>query len=147
MRVPHGSTIVITDGRKRLIARNEGEAAAPSLKIVAAVEDANPATSAIATDAAGRTAPHAGRGGGSSIETADPHDHEEERFAIETAALLRRGVEQGDYESLIVVAAPRTLGVLRKHYHKMVSDRIIGEIDKDVTGSPIGDIEKMLIAR
>jgi protein required for attachment to host cells len=149
MRVPHGTTIVIADGRKRLIARNEGGADAPSLSVMAAVEEPPMSRGDLVTDAAGRASgvgPRGG-GGGAPIETADPQDHAEERFAIETAHLLRKGVEEGDYENLIIVAAPRTLGTLRKHYHKLVTDKIIGEIGKDVTSQPMSAIEKLLVAQ
>ncbi len=147
MRVPHGSTVLVADGRKRLIARNEGSADQPALRIVGAAEEASPPTHEIVTDAAGRSAGGGGQVGGSAIERSDPHDLEEERFAVETAALLRKGVEDGSYEQLIIVAAPRTLGVLRKHYHDMVAARIIGEIGKDFTGQPVSAIETMLIAQ
>ena len=46
--------------------------------------------------------------------------------------------------ALIVVAPPKTLGELRKHYHKEVTSRLKGELDKDLTGHPIKDIEKAL---
>lgn len=149
MRVPHGTTILVADGRKRLIARNDGDADAPSLTVVEAVEEPSPATHEIATDAAGRSPAGTGLrgGGGAPVETADPHDHAEERFAVETAQLLRERVEDGSYEQLIIVAAPRTLGTLRKHYHKMVADKIIGEIGKDLTSQPIDAIEKLLVAQ
>lgn len=147
MRVPHGSTIVVSDGRKRLIARNEGTADAPALKVVGAAEAAAPRTHDIATDAAGRSPGGPGGHGGAPVESADPHDHAEEQFAVETAALLRKGVEDGSFEQLIIVAAPRTLGILRKHYHDAVSERIIGEVGKDFTGQPIDAVGKMLIAQ
>jgi protein required for attachment to host cells len=147
MRVPHGSTVLVADGRKRLIARNEGDADRPALTIVGAVEEANRRTSDIATDAAGRSPGGVGGHGAAPNAGADPQEQEEERFAVETAALLRQGVEDGSYEQLIIVAAPRTLGVLRKHYHKTVVDRIIGEVGKDVTGQPVSAIEKLLIAQ
>ena len=47
-------------------------------------------------------------------------------------------------ERLIVIAPPRTLGELRKHYHKEVSDRITGELAKDLTGHPVPAIEKAI---
>jgi len=42
MRVPHGSYVLVADGRKRLFARNDGDADAPLLSIVGAAEDKNP---------------------------------------------------------------------------------------------------------
>ena len=47
-------------------------------------------------------------------------------------------------DRLVVVAPPHTLGELRKHYHKEVASRIIEEINKDLTGRPIDEIEAAL---
>ncbi len=52
----------------------------------------------------------------------------------------------GKIDSLIVVAAPRTLGELRKHYHKALSAVLAGEIAKDLTGHSIADVEKTIAA-
>ena len=46
----------------------------------------------------------------------------------------------------IIVAPPKTLGEMRKHYHKEVSQRLSGELDKDLTGHQIADIEKALLS-
>ena len=64
----------------------------------------------------------------------------------EAAELLKKRALANEFESLIVVAPPKTLGELRKHYHKEVSRRLIGELDKDLTGHPVPDIEKALNA-
>lgn len=52
----------------------------------------------------------------------------------------------GKIKNLVVIAAPRTLGELRKGYHKTVSDVLIGELAKDLTGHSMQDIEKALAA-
>jgi protein required for attachment to host cells len=145
MQVPNGSYVLVADGRKRLLARNDGDADAPRLTVVQATEDSNPRTSAQVTDAAGHAG---GRGTGSgSMGEADAHDVEEERFTAETAALIGRAAQAGDFERLIVVAPPRTLGRLRRHYDAAVRDRIAAEIDKDLTGQPIDRIAALLAER
>ncbi|MDO9224224.1 MAG: host attachment protein, partial [Caulobacter sp.] len=40
----------------------------------------------------------------------------------------------GAFEALVVVAAPKTLGELRKHWHKALQAKLVGEIAKDLTG-------------
>ncbi|MCE3544116.1 host attachment family protein, partial [Escherichia coli] len=80
---------------------------------------------------------------GSMGET-DFHQQEEDRFAAETADMLKRRALANDFESLVIIAPPRTLGELRKHYHKEDSDRLKGELAKDLTGHPVADIEKAL---
>ena len=144
MQLPHQSVVLVADGRKLLFLRNEGDATHPNLIVEHAQEQDNPATRDQATDAAGQSSSPQGAAR-SSVEPTDFHQIEEDRFAAEAATLLKTRALANDYESLIVVAPPRTLGELRKHYHKEVSDRLKGEIDKDLTGHPIPEIEKALL--
>lgn len=168
MQVPHNSVVLVADGRKLLFLRNEGDAEYPNLQVEHAEERANPATRDQATDAAGAArstqsgpgAPNVAQGGSGhaqgggaqfapsrgSFEQTDFHQLEEDRFAADAADLLKRRALSNDFESLIVIAPPRTLGELRKHYHKEVSARLTGELDKDLTGHPIPDIEKALLS-
>ena len=37
-------------------------------------------------------------------------------------------------EHLLVIAAPKTMGQLRKGWHKETAARVVGEISKDLTG-------------
>ncbi|MDB5628152.1 MAG: required for attachment to host cells family protein [Tardiphaga sp.] len=60
--------------------------------------------------------------------------------------MLNRRVLNGNVKSLVVIAAPRTLGELRKQYHKNLEAALIGEIPKDLTGHTLQDIEKALVA-
>lgn len=76
----------------------------------------------------------------------DFHQLEEDRFAAEAAGMLNRGALSNNYEDLIIIAPPKTLGELRKHYHKEVSARLTAEIAKDLTGHPVKEIEKILAA-
>jgi protein required for attachment to host cells len=142
MRVSHNSFVVVADGRKMLFFRNEGDATNLNLTVVHAEEQSNPADRDQKTDQAGR-APSSG-GNPATMGEVDFHQQEEDRFAVETAKLLRKRAQNGDFEKLIVIAPPRTLGELRKHYHKEVSDRIEGELAKDLTGHPVAEIEKIL---
>lgn len=145
MRVPHNSFIVVADGEKMLFFRNDGDADYPKLEVERKREQENPANRDIKTDSAGRSFASVGNGR-SAMEEADFHQIEEDRFAAETAELLRERALRNDFESLIVVAPPRTLGELRKHYHKEVEKRLAGEIAKDLTGHPVEEIEKIIRA-
>ncbi|HEX8301776.1 host attachment family protein [Sphingomonas sp.] len=166
MQVPHNTFVVVADGRKMLFLRNEGDADYPNLVVEKKVIHPNPKDSDQKTDLAGQSsstqsgpgAPavaqngsmHAKGGGaqfapsGGTMGEADYHQLEEDRFAAETAELLKKRVLNHEFESLIVIAPPRTLGELRKHYHKEVQSRIAGEIDKDLTGHTVPQIEEAL---
>ena len=144
MHLPHNSVVLVADGRKMLFLRNEGDAEFPNLVVENAQEQDNPATRDQATDSAGRASSPQG-GVQSSVEPTDFHQIEEDRFAADAADFLKTGALKNKYDSLIVIAPPKTLGELRKHYHKEVTNRLKGELDKDLTGHPIKDIEKALM--
>ena len=144
LHLAHNSLVLVADGRKMLFLRNDGDAEYPNLKVEHAEEQSNPKDGDQKTDAAG-AASSTGTAGGSMGEV-DFHQQEEDRFAAEAADLLKRRALANDFDALIVVAPPKTLGELRKHYHKEVSNRLTGELDKDLTGHPIPDIEKAIAA-
>lgn len=145
MQVPHKAFVVVADGRKMLFLRNEGDADYPNLQVERKREQDNPSNGEQTTDAPGRSFSSMGAGR-SAYEETDFHQLEEDRFAAETAELLKKRALENDFESLIIVAPPRTLGELRKNYHKEVAQRLTGEIDKDLTRHTLADIEKALIA-
>ena len=65
-------------------------------------------------------------------------------IAAEAAQRINRAALANEFERLIIVAPPKTLGELRKHYHKQVESRITAEIPKDLTGHPVQKIEAVL---
>ena len=144
MRLAHDTLVVVADGRKLLLLRNEGDGDFPVLHKVAVEIHDNPADHDQKTDLAGR-APNR-TGGSNSMGEPDFHQLEEDRFAATVAELLKRRAMHGDYEALVVVAPPHTLGELRKHYHKEVSDRLKAELAKDLTKHPVDEIERILAA-
>ncbi len=90
-----------------------------------------------------------GSGGRHQSSAANPSDsqHDEDSFAAGTAEVLNRRVLDGTIDNLIIVAAPRTMGELRKQWHKSLTVALVGEIAKDLTGHAIADIEKIVAAR
>jgi protein required for attachment to host cells len=146
MQVPHNTFVVVADGRKMLFFRNEGDAEFPKLQVERKQVQENPADRDQKTDAPGHTFGASGGAGRSAYEEVDFHQLEEDRFAAETAEMLKKRALRNEFESLIIVAPPRTLGELRKHYHKEVEKRLAAEVAKDLTGHPVAEIEKILQA-
>lgn len=144
MQIPNGTFVVVADGRKMLFFRNEGDADYPQLELERKRRQEDPPDREIKTDDAGSVHASAGTAR-SKMGEADFHQLEEDRFAAETADLLYRRAHDGDFEKLLVIAPPNTLGELRKHYHKEVEDRLVGEIAKDLTGHPVVEIEKIIL--
>ena len=58
--------------------------------------------------------------------------------------MLKQRAMAGEYQRLVVVAPPGTLGELRKHYHHEVKQRLAGEIAKDLTGHSVDDIARII---
>ena len=121
MDIPKGATVAVADGEKLNLFRNSGDESNPSLT-AAAVED-------VTNENKGSGARHQ-----SSSANPDNSRIEEDSFAAGTAELLNRQVLGGRIDNLIIIAAPKTLGELRKHYHQKLSAVLIGEIAKDLTG-------------
>jgi protein required for attachment to host cells len=144
MRVPHDSYVLVADGAKMLFFRNQGDDEHLDLTVVAAEQQADDYDRDIKSDAAGQKPGSPGAGGGSSANEADFHQQAEDRFAAEAAARINRAALAGEFEQLIIVAPPRTLGELRRHYHKETQARISAEIPKDLTGHPVDRIEQAL---
>jgi protein required for attachment to host cells len=145
MQVPHNSFVLVADGQKMLFFRNEGDGEYPNLEVDTKTVQDNPYDRDQKTDGPGRAA-NAVRPGASTMEEVDFHQQEEDRFAADAADMLKQRALQNNLDSLIVVAPPRTLGELRKHYHKEVEKRLIGEIAKDLTGHPVDEIERIIAA-
>lgn len=158
MRVPHNSCVLVADGRKMLFFRNEGDGEYPNLQVERKKVDVNPDTSEQGSDQPGRAfvaagSPRTGTGitgaanNRSAYEQTDFHQLEEDRFAAEAAEMLKARALRNDFDSLVVVAPPRTLGELRKHYHKEVEKRLAAEVPKDLTNLPVEEIERILQAQ
>jgi protein required for attachment to host cells len=61
-----------------------------------------------------------------------PHKQvEADRFARQLADALERGLDEGAYDRLILVAPPESLGRLRHKLSERVSARIVAEVEKD----------------
>lgn len=145
MQIQHNAMVVVADGRKMLLFRNEGDEQFPNLAVVDHEEKPVPAREDFGTDEPGSMRDYgAGMQHRSSMAETDFHQLEEDRFAAETAEMLKRRALRNEFSQLIVVAPPKALGALRKHYHKEVEARLVAEIPKDVTNRPTDEIEAII---
>ena len=144
MHIPHDTLVLVADGRKSLFLRNEGDDQYLNLVVEDQRAHADLQDREMKSDRAGQASWQAGSGRHSSMEETNFHQQEEDRFAADTAALLSKRAQSSDFEKLIIIAPPRTLGELRQHYDKAVSDRIVAEVDKDLVNHPIDKLEGVL---
>jgi protein required for attachment to host cells len=143
LRLGQGEWVVVCDGTKALVLENAGDAKFPNLKTKEVFEQDDPPTHEQGTDAPGRSI-NSVDGRRSAMEQTDWHTQEEERFLRRLVAHLDAAVNAGTIKSLIVVAPPRALGVLRHAYSHNLRAALRAEIDKDFVKLPVYEIEKHL---
>lgn len=145
LKIRHGDWVVVCDGKKALVLENEGDTKFLNLKTKKVYEHEDAATRELGTDAPGRAFSSVGSGR-SAMDQTDWHYQEEQRFLHKLLGHLDAAVNAGVAKSLIIVAPPRALGVLRQSYSHNLRNALRAEIDKDLTRMPVGDIEKHLAA-
>jgi protein required for attachment to host cells len=133
MQLPKNATVAVVDGEKFNLFRNAGDEA--DLKLVAVAHEAGDGH-------------HKGAGAGRHGSSANPDGAQdaEDGYSESVARILNKSVLEGRIGRLLVIAAPRTLGALRKQYHDTLSAALLGEIPKDLTGHSMSDVEKAVIA-
>lgn len=145
MSINEGEWVVVCDGAKALILENTGDAKFPNLKMRDVYEHKALATHELGTDKPGRSHSSDGQGR-SSVSQTDWHDQAEQEFLADLVKKLDAAVEQHKVKSLIVVAPPRALGVIRPLYSQALRAAVRVEIDKDFVKLPVYEIEKHLTA-
>jgi protein required for attachment to host cells len=145
LKIHSGDWVVVCDGAKALILENAGDAISPNLRTKEVHEQPDEKTSEQGTDAPGRSFSSVGRRR-SAMEQTDWHNQAEQQFLVDLAKRLDAAVTAGETKSLIVIAPPRALGVLRQAFSAAVRNAIRAEIDKDYVRMPVYEIEKHLAA-
>jgi len=143
LKIGQGEWVVVCDGAKALVLENIGDEKFLNLKTKHVYEQQDPKTSEQGTDAPGR-AINSVDARRSAMEQTDWHEQAEHRFLQALAGMLDAAVNAGKAKSLIVVAPPRALGVLRQAYSHKLRAALRAEIDKDFVKLPVHEIEKHL---
>lgn len=138
-----GTWVLVCDGEKALFLRNDGDAEAPDLNVVRIDEQDNPKDIDQSANRPGRMN-DGPAGQRSAFDDTDWHQLAKDRFASDLADRLYRQAHRGAFDRLVVVAAARTLGALRGELHQEVSQKVIAEIEKDLTNHPLDEVEKLV---
>jgi protein required for attachment to host cells len=141
--IRHGEWVVVCDGAKALILENAGDTRFPNLKTIKVFEQADLPTRALGSDAPGRTNSPIGNIK-SAVEQTDWHDQAERQFLAQLVRHLDSALGAGKARSLILVAPPRALGMIRAVYSPVLKSALRAEVDKDFVKMPVHEIEKHL---
>ncbi|MGB3470254.1 MAG: host attachment protein [Erythrobacter sp.] len=134
MKCPQDAHIAVVDGENFRLFRNTGAAFEPKLR----TED-SPALDVTNFSAAVRKQDDVGQKLGRT-------DLNELAHGAAVAEWLNERAIAGDLHDVIIIADPKTLGEMRRHYHSELEKRIAGEIDKTLTGKPVDQIERTIAA-
>jgi protein required for attachment to host cells len=145
LKIHQGDWVVVCDGKKALVLENAGDEKFLNLKTREVFDQPDLKTSELGTDAPGRSISSVGHGR-SAMEQTDWHRQEEERFLQNLAGHLNAEVKAGRAKSIVIIAPPRALGVLRPAYSHDLRKALQSEIDKDLVKAPVHEIEKHLVA-
>jgi protein required for attachment to host cells len=141
--IHQGEWVVVCDGAKALVLQNAGDAKFPNLKTVEVHEQKDLATHEIGAERPGRTHSSVGHAR-SSVEQTDWHDQSERTFLADLVKHLDAALAAGKAKSIIMVAPPRALGMIRPAYSHALRAAVRAEVDKDLVKLPIHEIEKHL---
>lgn len=140
-----GEWVVVCDGARALILENAGDEKFPNLKVRETKEHKAPPTHELGTDVPGRSFSSAGHSR-SAVAQTDWHDQAERHFLEELAKRLDAAVRAGQVKSLVLIAPPRALGMIRPAMSEALRAAVRAEIAKDLVKLPVYEIEKHLTA-
>lgn len=134
MKCPHMAHVAIVDGARFVVMRNKGQAFEPKLEKVS-----TPELEATNFSAGIR---HQDDGGQKHGRT----DLNELAHGAAAAQWLNEQVLGGKIDDLLIIADPKTLGEMRRHYHKELEQKLVGELAKELANESTDVIEKAIAA-
>ena len=120
---------------KALVLENDGDIRAPNLKTVQVFEQKD-----LAKNILGPTPGPCFNSVGSArsaVEQTDWHDQAERHFSHNWRSISKKRLRSGKTKSLIIVAWPRALGMIRPAYSHAVKGAVRMEVDKDLVKMPV----------
>ncbi len=124
--IPHNTLVVVADGRAARLFRNQGDESALKLHQTELLDTSDALDS-----------------GPSGSQPRD-NDVGEAAFVKVLADRINRSALRNGFDHIVLVADPSTLGEIRKQLHKEVDARMIADVAKDWTNTPLDQIEKAL---
>ncbi|WP_296421002.1 host attachment family protein [Pseudooctadecabacter sp.] len=142
--ITNGTHIVIANSEKVLYLVNTTDAEDPYFEVMDKETQDNPSDIEQSANRPGRMADS--QGNKSAFQDTDWHELAKERFAEDIADQLYDLAHHGKIDRLVLVAGPKVLGNIREALHKVVQDKIVAEVPKNLAGHPLNEIEDILAA-
>jgi protein required for attachment to host cells len=132
--------ILVADGGRARILETTGKQQGMHLVAGSQSHLHNPPSRELGEDAPGRVYESVGHTRHAIQPRSDPHTALEALFASQLATMLADHSAKDAFDRLVVVAPPAMLGNLRKMIKPEVRNKIVAEIDKDLTRIPNNEI-------
>lgn len=136
--------ILVADGARARIFECLGTGRDIEIAETNRFEEHHPPSHEIGRDRPARVHDSVGPGRHAVEPKVDPHRQMEVEFAGHLADLLNERLAAGDYDSLLIIAAPEMLGNLRKALNEPVRAKVIAELAKDLTHATNIDVVRHL---
>ena len=130
----HGVWLAICDGRKAILAENQGDALFPKLEMRAVYEHEVVANHLQGSDRPGRVLDSSGRR--AAVSEPDFQLHAEEKFLHNFAKAVTRQIQHNNIRAMILIAPPRPLGILPKALSPAARNAVVGEACRDYVKLP-----------
>lgn len=128
--------ILIADGSRARIVLNEGIGKGLKPAMNREFEASRATTREIGTDKPGRTFESADGSRHAMAPRVDWHQFEKHLFAKRMAKLLDAAAKRRDFDRLVLIGPPQTLGALRQTLNPQTRKLVTGELAKDLTNVP-----------
>ena len=132
MKILHHALVALANGERLVVMRNVGQPFEPKLEKVS-----EPDLLLTNFSAGVRHQDPAGQRNGST-------DVDELAHGAAIAEWFNKATLNGAKEPVVIAADPKTLGQIRQHCHQQFEARIVGDLAKDLTNSPLPEIERVL---
>ncbi len=132
MKLPPKAHVAVVDGERFILLRNGSDAQHPALEMVGEpdLDETNRSAGKMRHSITGS------QNAGSDLDEA--------AHVAAAADWLNHQVLTNKIDDLVIVADKRSLGELRRHYHKELESRLAGEVGKALTSRPIEEIEQAI---
>ncbi|RCK42647.1 host attachment protein [Thalassospira xiamenensis] len=138
--------ILVADGGKAHVIAVTRDAEGRHLETVEEMRADNRSSQEIASDKPGRgfANPAGNQQRHAMPPASDPHEHAQKEFVDDVVRYLADECKQGRFDNLIVIAPPKVMGEVRTKMPKPLAEALDGEIVKDLTNVPLGDLPRHL---
>lgn len=137
--------VVVADGARVRIFQGDPRVGALELVMPELVGRGREKGSELLADRPGRSVDSSHIGNRHAMEPpTDPKEVEKQRFARELADKLEEANNEGRFARLMIVAPPKMMGELREVLSDRVKEKIVREVEKDLTWVSVHELPEHL---